>query len=129
MPMTKQAEKAYKPRREPGSLDDVIYPETREKMRAAKEDESDAKMREQIKEKGFAGGGKIRGQFEHAQKMQNKRGVNPISTLPAPSASSNGLFVSRPAVKPLPMSGMKKGGSVTRADGCISKGHTKGKLV
>ena len=25
--------------------------------------------------------------------------------------------------------GFKKGGSVTRADGCISKGHTKGKSV
>ncbi len=23
----------------------------------------------------------------------------------------------------------KKGGSVTRADGCVSKGHTKGKMV
>lgn len=25
--------------------------------------------------------------------------------------------------------GYKKGGSVTRADGCITKGHTKGKMV
>jgi hypothetical protein len=23
----------------------------------------------------------------------------------------------------------KKGGSVTRADGCVKKGHTKGKMV
>jgi hypothetical protein len=25
--------------------------------------------------------------------------------------------------------GFKKGGSVTRADGCISKGHTKGRSI
>jgi hypothetical protein len=25
--------------------------------------------------------------------------------------------------------GYKKGGGVTRADGCVSKGHTKGKMV
>jgi hypothetical protein len=25
--------------------------------------------------------------------------------------------------------GYKKGGSVTRADGCVKKGHTKGKMV
>jgi hypothetical protein len=73
--MNKQSEKDYKPRRTPGSLDDVIYPETRAKMEAAKMDEKDMKDREAIKGMGY-----------------------------------------------------KKGG-VTRADGCVSKGHTRGKMV
>jgi hypothetical protein len=73
--MNKQSEKDYKPRRTPGSLDDVIYPETRAKMEAAKMDEKDMKDREAIKGMGY-----------------------------------------------------KKGG-VTRADGCITKGHTKGTMV
>lgn len=30
---------------------------------------------------------------------------------------------------PKPAKKYAKGGSVTRADGCISKGHTKGKMV
>jgi len=75
MPMNKQSEKDYKPRRTPGSLDDVIYPETRAKMEAAKMDEKDMKDREAIKGMGY-----------------------------------------------------KKGG-VTRADGCVTKGHTKGTMV
>jgi hypothetical protein len=73
--MNKQSEKDYKPRRTPGSLDDVIYPETRAKMEAAKMDEKDMKDREAIKGMGY-----------------------------------------------------KKGG-VTRADGCVTKGHTKGTMV
>jgi len=60
MPMNKQAEKAYKPRRTPGSLDDVIYPETREKMRSAKESEKDEKDRELIKAMGLKKGGVTR---------------------------------------------------------------------
>lgn len=60
MPMTKQAEKAYKPRRTPGSLDEVIYPETREKMQQAKESEKDEKDREAIKSMGFKKGGVTR---------------------------------------------------------------------
>jgi hypothetical protein len=31
--------------------------------------------------------------------------------------------------KPAPARKMAKGGSVTRADGCITKGHTKGTMV
>jgi hypothetical protein len=41
--MTPEAEKQYKPRRTPGSLDDVIYPETREKIQAAKREAADRK--------------------------------------------------------------------------------------
>ena len=37
----------------------------------------------------------------------------------------------KPAPKPAPMPKPKKmaGGGVTRADGCITKGHTRGKMV
>jgi len=44
MPMTPEAAKQYKPRRTPGSLDDVIYPETRAKMQAAKQEAADRKL-------------------------------------------------------------------------------------
>jgi hypothetical protein len=30
---------------------------------------------------------------------------------------------------PKPAKKMAKGGSVTRADGCVTKGHTRGKMV
>jgi hypothetical protein len=43
MPMTPEAAKQYKPRRTPGSLDDVIYPETRAKMEEAKAAVADRK--------------------------------------------------------------------------------------
>lgn len=43
MPMTPEAAKQYKPRRTPGSLDDVIYPETRAKMEEAKAEVADRK--------------------------------------------------------------------------------------
>jgi len=42
--MTPEAAKQYKPRRTPGSLDDVIYPETREKMQIAKQEAADRKL-------------------------------------------------------------------------------------
>ena len=35
----------------------------------------------------------------------------------------------RPAPKPLPKPKKMAGGGVTRADGCITKGHTKGRMV
>ena len=57
MPMTPEAAKQYKPRRTPGSLDDVIYPETRAKMDEAKVDVDDMKTRAKIKAMGYAGGG------------------------------------------------------------------------
>jgi hypothetical protein len=59
MPMTPEAAKQYKPRRTPGSLDDVIYPETRAKMEEAKRNVEDEKMRAKIKSMGYAGGGKV----------------------------------------------------------------------
>ena len=57
--MTPEAAKQYKPRRAPGSLDEVIYPETRAKMEDAKLDIEDAKARAKIKAMGYAGGGKV----------------------------------------------------------------------
>jgi len=44
MPMTREAAKQYKPRRTPGSLDEVIYPETRAKMQIAKQEAADRKL-------------------------------------------------------------------------------------
>jgi len=57
--MTPEAAKQYKPRRVPGPLDEVIYPETRAKMEDAKLDIEDAKARAKIKAMGYAGGGKV----------------------------------------------------------------------
>ena len=59
MPMTPEAAKQYKPRRAPGSLDEVIYPETRAKMEEAKVDVEDEKARQKIKSMGYASGGKV----------------------------------------------------------------------
>jgi len=59
MPMTPAAAKQYKPRRTPGSLDEVIYPETRAKMEEAKMDVEDEKARSKIKAMGYADGGKV----------------------------------------------------------------------
>jgi hypothetical protein len=55
--MTPEAAKMYKPRRTPESLDEVIYPETRAKMEAAKTDVKDEKDRQKIKGMGYAKGG------------------------------------------------------------------------
>jgi len=57
MPMTPESAKQYKPRRTPGSLDEVIYPETRAKMEEAKTDVEDEKTRQKIKSMGFSKGG------------------------------------------------------------------------
>lgn len=48
----------------------------------------------------------------------------------AGAAYDAALTNTAPAPKPAPK-GKKfaKGGSVTRADGCVTKGHTKGKMV
>jgi hypothetical protein len=57
--MTPEAAKQYKPRRTPGSLDDVIYPETRAKMDEAKRDVDDEKARAKIKSMGYKKGGSV----------------------------------------------------------------------
>jgi len=72
MPMTPEAAKQYKPRRAPGSLDDVIYPETRAKMDEAKLDVEDAKTRAKIKSMGYAGGGKVSSASKRADGIAQK---------------------------------------------------------
>ena len=80
MPMTPESAKQYKPRRTPGSLDEVVYPETRAKMEGAKKDVEDEKVRSKIKAMGYASGGKV-------------------------------------------------GSASKRADGCATKGKTKGTMI
>lgn len=48
------------------------------------------------------------------------------SGLPPPRDIDGG---SAPKPKPGKPKGYAKGGSVTRADGCITKAHTKGKMI
>ena len=85
MPMTPEAAKQYKPRRTPGSLDDVITPEIRAKR---------AIMMQDVKDKA----------------MQDAAGAAYDKAMPVP--------------------GMKKGGTASsRADGCCTKGKTRGTMV
>ena len=72
MPMTREAEKAYKPRRKP---EEPMNPQTRAMLNEQMQEEKDKKDREKIKGMGYAKGG------------------------------------------------------VTRADGCVTKGHTKGRMI
>jgi hypothetical protein len=83
--MTPEAAKQYKPRRTPGSLDDVITPEIRAKR---------AIMMQDVKDKA----------------MQDAAGAAYDKAMPVP--------------------GMKKGGTASsRADGCCTKGKTRGTMV
>jgi hypothetical protein len=72
MPMTPEAAKQYKPRRTPGSLDEVIYPETRAKMEEAKRDVEDEKVRSKIKAAGYASGGKVSSASKRADGIATK---------------------------------------------------------
>jgi len=72
MPMTPEATKQYKPRRTPGSLDEVIYPETRAKMEEAKRDVEDEKVRSKIKAAGYASGGKVSSASKRADGIATK---------------------------------------------------------
>ena len=81
MPMTPAAAKKYKPRREPGSLDDVVYSDTK---KAA---------------------------MDEAKAMKDTEDA---------TAAYN---------KSLTTEGKKKGGYVKSADGCCSKGKTRGRMV
>jgi len=90
--MTPAAAKKYKPRRTPGSLDEVIYPETRAKMQEAKADVADAKASAE------AGA-----EYDKATTVGKRMGGT---------------------------TKMASGGSASsRADGCASKGKTRGKMV
>ncbi len=65
--------------------------------------------------------------LEKKPQPQVKGGVyNPDSGMPPPQDIDGG------SVKPAPKASKPKrmaGGGVTRADGCITKGHTRGKMV
>ena len=93
MPMTPAAAKKYKPRRTPGSLDEVIYPETRAKMQEAKADVADAKASTE------AGA-----EYDKATTVGKKTGG-------VAKMASGGMTAS------------------SRADGCATKGKTRGKMV
>lgn len=56
MPMTPEAAKAYKPRRN-YTLEDVVTPEERERRQRDLQEVQDAKDREKIKGMGYAKGG------------------------------------------------------------------------
>jgi len=92
MPMTPAAAKKYKPRRTPGSSDEVIYPETRAKMQEAKAEVADRKA------------------------MADNEAAYDLS-----SRVSLGDLYEKKA----------KGGltASSRADGCCTKGKTRGKMV
>ena len=111
MPMTPAAAKKYKPRRTPGSLDEVIYPETRAKMQEAKADVADAKASTE------AGA-----EYDKATTVGKAKGGMTAKFM---SFSKKG--------KPAGMKSVTKmasGGSASsRADGCAVKGKTRGKMV
>ena len=75
MPMTPEAAKQYKPRRAPGSLDDVVYPETRAKMEEAKTDVDDEKTRQKIKGMGYAKGGSASSRADGIAQRGKTRGT------------------------------------------------------
>jgi hypothetical protein len=75
MPMTREAEKAYKPRRKPEAPKEPMNPQTRALLDEQMQEQQDERDRQRIKGMGYAKGG------------------------------------------------------VTRADGCVTKGHTKGKMI
>jgi len=100
MPMTPAAAKKYKPRREPGSLNDVVYPETRAKMREDKEEAADAKAAAEA---------------DKAYDLSSRVSLNELF-----EKKAKGGYVKK----------MASGGSASsRADGCCTKGKTRGKMV
>ena len=103
--------KNYKPRREPGSLDDIIYPETRAKMQEAKSAAADAKET-------------AKNEADYNSSLTTEKKAKGGMTAKFTSFSKTG----KPA-------GMKKvtkmasGGSASsRADGIAVKGKTRGTM-
>ena len=71
MPMTSEAAKAYKPRRN-YTLDDVVTPEERERRQRDLQEMRDAKDREKIKGMGYANGGYVRAADGCAQRGKTR---------------------------------------------------------
>lgn len=74
MPMTKEAAKKYKPRREPGSLDDVVYSDTKkaamEEAQAAKDTAAATEAYDKVV--GKKGGGYVKAADGIASKGKTK---------------------------------------------------------
>jgi len=110
MPMTPAAAKKYKPRRTPESLNEVIYPETRAKMEAAKADVADAKASAE------AGA-----EYDKATTVGKKNGGMTAKFM---SFSKKG----KPAGMK-PVTKMASGGSFrASANGIAQRGKTRGKM-
>lgn len=77
------------------------------------------------------------GVFEPDKMREELKGMAPADLEPAPMPRRPMPRRPMPAKKMPPMkkagggnvSGYAKGGSVTRADGCAQRGHTKGRMV
>ena len=112
MPMTPAAAKKYKPRRTPESLDEVIYPETRAKMEAAKAEVADTKASTE------AGA-------EYNKSLTTENKAKGGRTAKFMSVSKKG--------KPTgmkPVTKMASGGSFrASANGIAQRGKTRGKMV
>ena len=66
----------------------------------------------------------VKRETESLAKRYPKKGIDP--TIPE---GIREMLVDREKSKLTPASKYAKGGSVTRGDGCVQKGHTKGKVV
>ena len=99
MPMTPAAAKKYKPRRTPESQNEVIYPETRAKMEAAKAEVADRKA------------------------MADNEAAYDLSS----RVSMSDLLEKKATGGMTKMA--KGGSASSRADGCCVKGKTRGKMV
>jgi len=104
--------KNYKPRREPGSPDDVIYPETRAKMQEAKSAAADAKEA-------------AKNEADYNKSLTTENKAKGGMTAKFMSFSKTG--------KPAGMRKVTKmatgGTASSRADGCCTKGKTRGKMM
>jgi len=118
MPMTPAAAKKYKPRRTPGSSDEVIYPETRAKMEAAKAEVADRKAM---------------ADNEAAYDLSSRVSMSDLLEKKAKGGMTAKFMSFSKKGKPAGMKSVTKkasGGSASsRADGCASKGKTRGKMV
>jgi hypothetical protein len=105
--------KNYKPRREPGSLDDVVYPETRAKMQEAKSAAADAKET-------------AKNEADYNKSLTTENKAKGGMTAKFMSFSKTGKPAGMKNVTKMASGGMT---ASSRADGCCTKGKTRGKMV
>jgi hypothetical protein len=106
-----------------------------------KADERQRKAREQYdkdKAKNFKKGGRVKryadgGEIAAQQPTYPFYGNQPVASTTEPSAGMNQTFNIQPSVSAGQPTQMKKGGKVSsaskRADGCATKGKTRGRMV